>query len=70
MILLFLIVYVAIGAFIAGYFGDEDATAVITTLLWPIFLVGALIACILSLPYKLGQKIAELCERRKSNETN
>ena len=60
MILLFIIIYIAIGAFIAGYFGVKDVAAVLTTIWWPVLLVGLLMACILSLPYKLGKKLSEI----------
>lgn len=69
--ILLLIIYLAIGAFIAGWLDEDGGWAAAVALIWPIVVCFALIITILSLPYELGQKMMDFdFKKERKNETN
>jgi cyanate permease len=69
MSLLLVIIYAAIGAFIAGFLHeDEEGWVVAIVLLWPIILAAMLTIIILTKPYELGKRLLD--KKRRKNETN
>lgn len=69
--ILLIIIYLAIGAFIAGWLDEDGGWAALVALIWPIIVCFGLITAILSLPYELGQKMMDFDFKKEiTNETN
>lgn len=66
MSLLLVIIYAAIGAFIAGILHeDEEGWVVAIVMLWPIVLAAILAVIILTKPYELGKKMIDKKKEKK-----
>ena len=72
--ILLLIIYAAIGAFIAGLVDEDELGWIIVVIVfWPLITLGTLMLVILRKPYELGRKMFEKrfdITEENTNETN